>query len=148
MGLMQQTLAVSILLSSMPLLALADDATPPDPPAPIPLTTETENSEGVSIVADTFGRTLYVFDKDLNQSAPTCEAACAEIWAPYIINNDEAARVQAPLGKISRNSNRIQLTYKGRPVYTYAYDRQRGDDMGDLVGNVWHMILANTEDSN
>lgn len=146
MGLLQHTLAVSVLLSSMPLLAWADDNPPPEQPAPIPLTTETENSDGVSLVADSFGRTLYVFDKDQNQPAPTCETACAEIWPPYIINNDEAGRVKAPLGKISRNSNRLQLTYNGRPVYTYAYDRQKGDDMGDLVGNVWHVIPADTED--
>ena len=34
----------------------------------------------------------------------------------------------------------IQLTYEGRPVYTYAFDRVKGDDHGDGIGGVWHYI--------
>ena len=117
--------------------AFADSTTPPPPP----LTTIVMNDESESLLADSNGKTLYVFDADLNQAMPTCVGDCAEQWPPYILTTDEATNLVAPLGKIMRANHKMQLTYNGRAVYTYGFDRIRGDDMGDGIGNVWHYIV-------
>ncbi|UOF00598.1 COG4315 family predicted lipoprotein [Bdellovibrio reynosensis] len=106
------------------------------------LTSLVTNSQGEQLVADAYRRTLYVFDADLNQTVPACNGDCAEVWPPYLLTDQDAASLSGPLGKIIRMNGRQQLTYEGRPVYTYAYDRSVGDDLGNAVGGVWHSIVV------
>ena len=100
------------------------------------------NSRGQSLLADTFARTLYVFDPDQGSASAKCAADCAEIWPPYLLNAAEAAGLAAPLGSIARANKKLQLTYNGRPVYSFAFDRTLGDDRGDGLGGVWHSIAV------
>jgi predicted lipoprotein with Yx(FWY)xxD motif len=76
----------------------------------------------------------------MNKDKPTCVGDCAEQWPPYILTPEEAANLAAPLGSIVRVNNKVQLTYGGRPVYTFAFDRISGDDKGNGLGGVWHYI--------
>ncbi len=131
-------IGISTLISLAAIAALADN--PPAPTTPPPLTTVVQNDEAENLLADRFNRTLYVFDLDQNQTSPMCNAACAELWPPYILTTAEVAGVKAPFGSIMRASQKAQLTYNGRPVYTYGFDRKEGDDQGDGIGNVWHYI--------
>lgn len=104
------------------------------------LTTVVTNDENEQLVADSFERTLYVFDVDQGSNTSKCVADCAEVWPPYIVTAAEAATLQAPLGTVIRANKKLQLTYNGRPLYTYILDRQKGDDHGDGLGGVWHYI--------
>ncbi|MBO9668090.1 MAG: hypothetical protein J7501_14915 [Bdellovibrio sp.] len=116
-------------------------------PKEAPLTTVVKNSDGKNILADSFMRTLYVFDNDQNQPMPVCEGTCAELWPPYLLTDAEMTAVKAPLGTIVRKSGKVQLTYNSRPVYTWAYDRTKGDDTGDMVENIWHIIEVQPKNS-
>jgi predicted lipoprotein with Yx(FWY)xxD motif len=98
------------------------------------------NSRGETLLADTYSRVLYVFDPDQGSGSAKCAADCAEIWPPYLLNADEAKALAAPLGTVVRANKKIQLTYNGRPVYTFAFDRTLGDDRGDGLGGVWHVV--------
>jgi len=98
------------------------------------------NDEGEHLLADSFSKTLYVFDLDQHKPAPVCTGDCAEVWPPYIVTDAEAATLKAALATIARANKKLQLTYEGRPVYTYIFDRKKGDDMGDGLGGVWHYI--------
>ncbi|MGZ3797246.1 MAG: hypothetical protein ACXVB1_12810, partial [Pseudobdellovibrionaceae bacterium] len=52
---------------------------PSPTPKKSPLTTVTENKEkGLKILADSIGKTLYVFDLDRNRKKPACTGTCAE----------------------------------------------------------------------
>ncbi|MBC7538602.1 MAG: hypothetical protein H7281_07265 [Bacteriovorax sp.] len=104
------------------------------------LVTQVKNDEAEVLLADTFGRTLYVFDQDLGSSTSKCTADCAEVWPPYIVSAEEAAALPAGLGTVVRANKKLQLTYEGRPLYTFASDRAVGDDKGNDLGSVWHYI--------
>lgn len=104
------------------------------------LTTVVVNDEKENLLADSFSRTLYVFDLDQGSGTSKCIADCAEVWPPYILSAIEAADLKAPLGSIVRTNKKIQLTYNGSPVYTYVLDRVKGDDHGDGIGDVWHYV--------
>lgn len=106
----------------------------------VTLTTVSVNEEGENLLADSKGNTLYVFDMDLNQKTPVCNAKCSEIWPPYLLSADEVTNLKAPFAAIIRDNKNSQLTYLGRPVYAYAYDRGAAADAGDGVGGVWHYI--------
>ncbi|MFS4460939.1 hypothetical protein [Bdellovibrio sp. HCB2-146] len=131
----KKLLGTSVCLSLISAVALA---------APPPLTTVTTNSDGQKMVADSMGKTLYVFDPDMNQPTPTCTGDCAEVWPPYLLTPDEANAVKNPLGKVERANKKMQLTYGGRPVYTYALDRAQGNDAGDGLEGTWHIIKVTT----
>lgn len=98
-----------------------------------------KNSAGKNVLADTFHRTLYIFDVDKN-GVSACSGSCAEIWPPYIVSGTEAKSLKAPLGTTKRASNQLQLTLNGQPLYTYMLDRKAGDDFGDGIGEVWHIV--------
>ena len=98
------------------------------------------NAEKEVIITDEYDRTLYVFDNDLKQKTSMCNANCAETWPPYIVTAAEATTLKAPLGVLARANKSLQLTYMGRPLYLYAFDRVVGNDTGDGIGGVWHYI--------
>ena len=108
-----------------------------------PLISSLVDQTGNLVITDSFGRSLYVFDRD-SVGASNCNAKCAEVWPPYLlVSGEEPILVGNPdLSAIQRESNLVQLAYKGRPVYTYMSDRAPGDVKGDGLGNVWHKILV------
>jgi predicted lipoprotein with Yx(FWY)xxD motif len=86
------------------------------------------------------GRTLYVFVDDLLTRAPSaCTGDCANDWVPtpargrIIVRGD----ITGQLGSVVRSDGERQLTMDGRPLYTFAGDRTRGDVRGNGVGNLW-----------
>ena len=127
---------IATLLAIGALHANAQQATTPE----LKLTIISINEEGENLLADTKGNTLYVFDLDQSQKVPACTAKCSEIWPPYLLTADEVGQLKAPYGAISRENKNVQLTYEGRPVYAYAYDRGAAADAGDGIGGVWHYI--------
>lgn len=105
------------------------------------LVTGVTNARGQNVLADSFSRTLYVFDPDQGSQSSKCVADCAEVWPPYLLSATEASTLAAPLGSVTRANKKLQLTINGRPVYTFASDRTKGDDRGDGLGGVWHVVL-------
>lgn len=130
---MKAFILISVLFVGLGLQATANAST-------AGLTTTVVNDEKEALLADGFQRTLYIFDLDLGQKTPKCVADCAEVWPPYIITPAEAATLKAPLGSIARANGKLQLTYEGKPLYQYIFDRVQGDDKGDGIGDVWHYI--------
>jgi predicted lipoprotein with Yx(FWY)xxD motif len=153
------TLAVSILAgcrggtgSSVP--ATGNTLTVPTPttaPAATPTPTATAAPAAQPLVtAELLGspgfvnknsHTVYVFDADL--AAPgtsTCNGQCASVWPPITV--PAAANVPAPFAIIARSDGTSQLTYAGRPLYTYIADSAAGTTAGDGItsfGATWHV---------
>ena len=104
-----------------------------------------KNADGSNagvVLASSFGQTLYTFDPD--SSAPgssACSGKCAETWPPITVSAEEVAAVNdSEFGTAARPSGLLQLTYDGKPVYTFNKDRAAGDTKGDGLGGVWHII--------
>ena len=136
MNMKQLVLALTLALAA-PTVFSAEAATP--------LTTITKSVENESLVADSFGKTLYVFDPDQGSNSSVCVGDCAEVWPPYIVTAAEAKDLVTPLAVIQRANKKLQLTYEGRPVYTYILDRTAGQDLGEGIGGVWHYIELEEE---
>ena len=85
------------------------------------------------------GFTLYVFDNDVRESGKSaCIAACENIFPPYLAKKGETAK--EPWALISRDGDKLQWTYKGRPLYRFYADDKKGAIGGDgLNRNVWHV---------
>lgn len=97
--------------------------------------TSADTAKGKALV-DINGMTLYVFDRD-GKGKSNCNGPCAATWLPLIADTD--AQADDSFSFINRDDGRKQWAYKGRPLYTFAKDKQPGDAMGDGVNNVWHL---------
>lgn len=87
------------------------------------------------VLADTSGRTLYVFDKD-EPGASSCKGACLQAWPTYSATPAPNARLHAQAGRLPSG----QWTWNNRPLYHFAGDAQPGDKAGDGNGGVWHVV--------
>jgi predicted lipoprotein with Yx(FWY)xxD motif len=111
----------------------------------------TTDSTTKEFLTDSAGNTLYYFSKDsLNPTTlPTnCIAGCITTWPVYYSPNTNfpSLLVKADFGTITRadgpgGANRLQSTYKGRPLYYYAPDANtRGAAKGEGVGKIWFVM--------
>jgi predicted lipoprotein with Yx(FWY)xxD motif len=103
----------------------------------------TASSKLGRILVDRHGRTLYLFAKDRHGKS-ACSGLCAGYWPalttkgkPLAING---AR-KALLGTTRRSDGRMQITYRGHPLYRFSGDRGAGQTSGegltDFGGGWW-----------
>ena len=77
-----------------------------------------------TIVANRAGRAFYLFEKE-RSSKSECYGECAQAWPPVLAMGRPIAGhgVRAGLlGTTRRRDGRLQLTYRGRPMYYYVAD--------------------------
>jgi predicted lipoprotein with Yx(FWY)xxD motif len=108
-------------------------------------TVSTATSKLGTIVVDSRGRTLYLFEKD-TRGRSTCAGACAGYWPPLLTRAAPTAghgAKHALLGVIRRTDGTRQVTYAGHPLYRFVQDARRGQTNGqDLhdFGAGWYVL--------
>ena len=83
------------------------------------------------------GRTLYLFTADKGAKS-VCYGQCATYWPPLMTAAKPVAagRVQSSLlGTTKRKDGKLQVTYKGHPLYTFAEDHKPGQTTGEGSNN-------------
>jgi predicted lipoprotein with Yx(FWY)xxD motif len=100
-----------------------------------------------TVLVDAQGRTLYDFVKD-KKGKSTCAGSCARFWPPLMTAGRPKAGkgVHAKLLGTTRRSNGTQVTYDGRPLYTYAGDSKAGQTNGqgsNTFGAAWWVLAPN-----
>jgi predicted lipoprotein with Yx(FWY)xxD motif len=93
-------------------------------------------------VVDGNGRTVYVFDNDV-QGKSNCDGDCAAKWPPVAAGTGtpQLDGVDASLvGTTTRKDGSKQLTLGGLPLYLFAKDSKAGDAKGQAVGGVWWVV--------
>ena len=99
------------------------------------------------VLATSSGRTLYLFMKDKNGRS-ACYGSCASYWPPLMKKGALSAGtgVKAKLlGTTKRKNGKLQVTYKGHPLYLYISDTGAGQVGGqglNLSGGKWYVVSA------
>jgi predicted lipoprotein with Yx(FWY)xxD motif len=99
------------------------------------------------ILVDSNGKTLYLWAHDKGRTS-TCNGKCATYWPPLITKGKPAAAGGARaalLGTSRRADGRMQVTYKGHPLYYFAGDKRAGDVKGEALtgfGGRWDPVSA------
>ena len=100
-----------------------------------------------SILVDSQGRTLYLFEKD-RRGKSSCDGACATYWPPLLTNGKPAAGggvKQALLGITRRAGGATQVTYAGHPLYRFTGDAKPGQTSGQnshAFGADWYVVSS------
>jgi predicted lipoprotein with Yx(FWY)xxD motif len=100
-----------------------------------------------TILVDSQGRTLYLFEKDSGTTSE-CTGACAVAWPPVLTTGQATAGTGATgslIGTSKRADGQTQVTYNGHPLYTFVNDQKAGDTKGEGVtayGAEWYALSA------
>jgi predicted lipoprotein with Yx(FWY)xxD motif len=96
-------------------------------------------SLGETVLTNNAGRTLYSLSVEKNGKF-ICTGACLSTWHPLTVAAGTHPTGPAKLATVKRPDGRTQVTYKGRPLYTFAGDRAAGQAGGEGLKDVgtWH----------
>jgi predicted lipoprotein with Yx(FWY)xxD motif len=94
---------------------------------------------GKTILTTTKGRTLYSLSAE-TKGRFICTASCLSIWHPLVVKAGVKPTGPVKLGTIERPDGRTQVTYKGRPLYSFGGDTKGGEANGEGIKDVgtWH----------
>jgi predicted lipoprotein with Yx(FWY)xxD motif len=98
-----------------------------------------------SVLVDSQGRTLYLFQRDSSPRS-SCTGACAAGWPPLRVTGKptvgEGAKASIAVTS-ARSDGKAQVVYNGHPLYRFAGDQQPGDVNGQGVnafGGLWYAV--------
>lgn len=97
------------------------------------------------ILVDTRGHSLYLFEKDKGTSS-ACYGACAKFWPPLLTAAKPVAGAGARaslLGTTKRRDGKLQVTYRGHPLYLFVQDTKAGMTTGEdshAFGGGWYVL--------
>jgi predicted lipoprotein with Yx(FWY)xxD motif len=121
-------------------------------PAPAPETAatvlHTRTIDGVAVLTDAEGYTLYWFGPD-TAGWSACQGGCARNWPPVAGPATWGAGVTGTIGAFARPDGSLQVTYDGHPLYTTTADTGPGQAKGDGVwshGGEWHEVTVTVPD--
>lgn len=98
---------------------------------------------GKTVLTTLKGRTLYTLSGETDGRF-ICVRSCLSSWRPLLVERTVQATGPVPLAQIKRPDGRTQVTYKGRPLYTFGGDRKAGDVNGEGIKDVgtWHAAVT------
>lgn len=130
----QALTAVAAMVAALAVLAgVATAATP--------LVSTARNARlHATVLVDRSGRTLYHLSVERRGHFICANATCISIWKPLIVAQGVKPTGTVPLGTVRRPDGKLQVAYKGEPLYTFVQDRRRGDAKGEGFKDVgvWH----------
>ena len=95
------------------------------------------------VLVDAEGRTVYLYKKDIQGKAGTCDGSCAVTWPPVETKDAPVAGTGLDGGKlttIKRADGSEQVAYDGWPLYRHDGDKKAGDTTGEGVGSAWFAV--------
>jgi predicted lipoprotein with Yx(FWY)xxD motif len=99
------------------------------------------------VLATSSGRTLYLFMAD-KHGRSACYGKCATDWPPLMKKGkvSVSAGLKAKLlGTTKRKNGKLQVTYKGHPLYLFSLDHGAGQIAGqglNFFGGKWFVVSA------
>ncbi len=99
-----------------------------------------------TVLTTTGGRTLYSLSAETHGRF-ICTGSCLSAWHPLVVPAGVKPIGPAKLGTVMRPDGRTQVTYRGRPLYSFSGDSKKGDANGEGIKDVgtWHAAaLAKT----
>jgi predicted lipoprotein with Yx(FWY)xxD motif len=106
------------------------------------VTLKTATIDGVTVLTNAKGLTLYLFARD-TPATSSCTGSCAAYWPPVTGSPEPGPGVTGKLGTIRRPGGAEQATYEGHPLYSYVGDSTPGQANGnklDLNGGYWYEV--------
>jgi predicted lipoprotein with Yx(FWY)xxD motif len=97
-----------------------------------------------TLLVDRRGMTLYHLSVERRGHFICTDRTCLSLWKPLVVRRGVTPTGVKSLGTVKRPDGRLQVAYKGGPLYTFVEDRKPGDTKGDGFRDVgvWHPIVV------
>lgn len=94
-----------------------------------------------TVLTNTRGLTLYSLSVEKNGRF-ICTGSCTNTWSPLLVARGTAPKGPVKLGTVKRPEGKIQVTFKGLPLYTFDGDSAKGQAKGEGFKDVgtWHAV--------
>ena len=105
------------------------------------------DSEFGSMLFDSKRQAIYIFEND-SEGKSVCYDDCAEAWPPVYTRGEPRAGKgvrESLLGTVKRRGGKLQVTYAGKPLYSYANEgpgEVRCHNV-NLNGGLWWVVGPN-----
>jgi predicted lipoprotein with Yx(FWY)xxD motif len=110
-----------------------------------PAELKVEKTKIGKVVANVKLHTLYMFRADKGTKS-ACYGKCAKFWPPLLTSGKPKAGpgIKASLlGTSKRKDGKLQVTYKGHPLYTFLEDKAPAQTKGEgskAFGAGWYAL--------
>jgi predicted lipoprotein with Yx(FWY)xxD motif len=96
-----------------------------------------------TILVTRTGLTLYSLSVERHGKF-ICTGGCLAFWKPLTVKQGQKPAGIPGLGTVRRPDKRIQVAYRGAPLYTFVQDHKRGDIKGNGIRDVgvWHPVAV------
>src|SRR5690349_22648080 len=101
---------------------------------------------GKTILVNLSGRTLYSLSAEGGRKFICTDSKCLSVWHPLVVKSGMKPLGASKLATVKRPDGRTQVTFRGRPLYTFSGDMKRGDANGEGFKDVgtWHAASLST----
>ncbi|HEX8753591.1 MAG TPA: hypothetical protein VF731_09265 [Solirubrobacterales bacterium] len=98
---------------------------------------------GKTVLTTMGGRTLYSLSVE-KHGRFVCTGSCLRDWHPLTVRAGTKPTGPVKVGTVKRPDGRTQVTYKGRPLYSFAGDTRSGQANGEGIKDVgtWHAAVV------
>jgi predicted lipoprotein with Yx(FWY)xxD motif len=95
-----------------------------------------------TILVNSSGRTLYALSVEKKGHFICTDKTCTSLWHPLAAKKGQKPTGVGSLSTLTRPDGKLQVAYKGKPLYTFVQDRKRGDVKGEGFKDVgtWHAV--------
>jgi predicted lipoprotein with Yx(FWY)xxD motif len=99
---------------------------------------------GKTILVNRRGMTLYHLSVERKGHFICKDSTCLSLWKPLVVRHGVTPSGVKSLGTVKRPDGRLQVAYKGGPLYTFVQDRKPGDMKGDGFKDVgvWRVVTV------
>ena len=99
---------------------------------------------GRTILVNRSGMTLYHLSVERKGHFICTDKTCLSLWKPLVVKRGTTPTGAKSLGTVKRPDGRLQVAYKGGPLYTFVEDKKPGDMKGNGFKDVgtWRVIAV------
>jgi predicted lipoprotein with Yx(FWY)xxD motif len=93
------------------------------------------------VLTNAKGLTLYSLSVE-KKGKFICTGACTRTWFPLLVARGTKPKGPVKLGTVKRPEGKIQVTFRGLPLYTFDGDSAKGQAKGEGFRDVgtWHAV--------
>ena len=104
---------------------------------------------GRTILVNLRGLSLYSLSVERHGKFICTNAACLSLWKPLLVPKGTKPTGVTGLGTVKRPTGKIQVTYRGAPLYRFVKDLKRGDIKGNGFKDVgvWRVAILGRSSS-
>ena len=95
-----------------------------------------------TILVNRQGMSLYSLSVERKGRFICTNKACVSLWKPLTVAKGTKPTGVSGLGTVKRPDGKLQVTYRGGPLYRFAEDHKRGDVKGNGFKDVgtWKVV--------